>query len=399
MSLPLRVEQEIVARVKENTPPSITKRKRKDFTDHYRFIVHLIQERRLTDNRFKDEGKFVCISHKHLHKYISKDNTSRFLRELQDWEILECDKAYWNREDPKALGYRLRETYWHDEIVDIEYSDAMLREKVVKKWAALENQDPIIDLPGYRECRRWHSKLAIDRASAEGYIRQQYQERKGEYRFRMEAVRRIASGRFWFNTGPKSRRAFHNLSNLPKDLRRFLSVHGYPLRQADIGCSQPLFLHLMLKPAGVIPIAEEADLAQLLVTNKFYEAIMPDGTVRDRVKQRFYKEVLFGKGSRMTKVIKLFNARFPTYAREIARLHEEEQAGKSLSLAALLQSTEAAVVFNAVHRFSTQTNDQVPIMTIHDSLVTTPDHLDLAKEILESVFEEVYQIKPVISIK
>lgn len=362
-------------------------------------VIHLMGERRAMDHRLRDEGKYICISHRYLHRFLSKERTTAVLKDLLDWEILETDQKHWNGPDPKAYGYRLTEPYRASDLVRVPFIDKRLMDKVAGALGESQVDEEVAHLPGYRECLRWVSQIAIDRSMAEQFIARTYPERTSQYRHRMDAINRIAEGRIWFRIGKNSNRAFHTLSGLEKDLRPFLSVAGQPLQQVDIGCSQPLFLYLLLRRGANIPNAEEQDMHFLLVSGDPYEVLDPGHIGRERTKTRFYREVLFRKTKRTTKVAKRFAERFPTYSNEIHRLHEEARNCTGPSLAALLQRTEAEVVFEAVHRFAERTGDAVPIMTIHDSLVTTADHLDLAKEVLEEVFMERYSIKPILHIK
>lgn len=395
MRVPSRANHDLIHHIQQE---GLYTNSRRPYIDHYRYILHLITEKRLTDHRFKDEGRPVCIGHKYLHRFLSKTKTSSFLKNLIRWGILESDGQWWNGPDPKALGYRLTERYRNDEVVQVSYADLLLQEKAASREAILDEFDTAIDTEGYKESRLWLQALVIDKTSAESHIESHWKLGKSDYNFRREAVRRIDEKMFWFWTGRKSKRAYHNLTNLPRDLRQFLSIDGKPLCQVDIACSQVVFLHLILKEAGAIPEHEIQDMEALLISNTFYEAIAPPGVPRDRAKDRFYKEVLFAKRARTTKLTRIFDERFPSYSREIARMRAQESGGVP-TRAAILQTAEAGVVFPAVHRFSEMTDGKVPIITIHDSLVTVPDSLELAQAALEAEFKERYQFIPVTTFK
>ncbi len=395
MRVPVRASEHIKRCILEEGLYALSRR---PYIEHYMFILHLITERRLTHSRFRDETRFVCLGHKHLHRFISKGNTASFLQNLIRWEILEKDGQYWNGVDPKALGYRLTERYKNDETIEVAYTDTLLRKKVTQHKFLFDEGDATVDLAGYAESRRWLHALEIDLPSAESHIHEHWHHDPWKWRFRMEAAKMIANKTFWFWPGGRSRRVYHSLTNLPKDLRTFLSIHGQSLRQADIACSQPLFLHLLLKSTGLIPDHEVKDMEGLLATNTFYEAIAPPNVAREKVKERFYKEYLFAKKERTTKLTKIFCERFPTYAREISRLRQDERS-TGVTLAAQLQSTEADVIFQAVYRFAIMTGNSVPILTIHDALVTIPESIETAKAVLESVFKERYDFIPILTIK
>lgn len=362
------------------------------FLDHLRFIAHAITYRRLTDTRFKSESTYVKIAHRYLHKFISKDFTARFLHLLDDAGIIETDGSW--LAGAYAKGYRFQKSFRDDSIVYVPITDKLLKKKL-EQFLEEHLFQQVSSSPGYKHVERWLKELRIDPDRALECLRASHPVESYMFSFGQKAVHALVHRRHWFIRGPRSQRAFNNLTNLPRELRPFLSIQGQTLHQVDIRNSQPLFLYLVLRDRPGIPAHERLAMEHALLSGTFYEILNTLGLDRDKFKTAFYRDVLFGRGNYSTPVTLRFAECYPHYAGEIARIKEVDHR----CMAAMLQAEEASVVFEAVERFATLTQEQIPMLTIHDSLVTTNEHLDLATQVLKDVFQERYGLVPTINIK
>ncbi len=200
---------------------------------------------------------------------------------------------------------------------------------------------------------------------------------------------------FFFTIDGKAGRAHHNLSNLAADLRPFVTVNGHPLVQVDISNSQPLFLHLTISTDKAIDQKEVEQMRELVSAGQFYDALKPEGKEREQFKKEIFRDVLYGAGTYTNDNTDLFQSRFPSYAEAIARLKVPDFT----KVAVRMQATEAKVIFKAVEQFAARTDHNAPILTIHDSVVTTPDFVEQAQRALHEVFQEDYGFVPHTKIK
>lgn len=361
--------------------------------DHYRYIINAITLKRYTDKRFAEPDSYVPLSQRVLQQIISKRHTRRMLNDLIQWTLIEEKRSWLVSGFP--IGFRLTEEYRQGRVLSLPITDDLLRRKV-DSYRRIDFE-ALAALPaGYATVAGWLQHLSIDRVRAENYVRQHYAEGTAQHNLRMVGIDRVAEKDFWFVLGKKSTRAYHTVANLGRDIRPFLSIHGQELQQVDIKCSQPLFMHLLLRKMDWIDRNEKYHMEQtLLGGGDIYQLLNTLGLERHAFKEVFYREILFGRGGYSTPTSDRFNLLFPTYAKAIREFKKDGHE----KFAALLQSEEATVVFAAVERFSRVTNCQAPILTVHDSLMTTPEFIQTARDVLRDSFIEQHGIEPRLEIK
>jgi hypothetical protein len=165
--------------------------------------------------------------------------------------------------------------------------------------------------------------------------------------------------------------------------------------QVDIANSQPLFFCLEFAKQPSMVKEEAAGMIASLLAGTFYEELNTEGKLRETFKTEFFRDVLFGTGKYASAALELFKTRYPTFH---TLLMESKRKGHE-QLPIAMQRAEARVIFKAVERFAKCTGGRVPIMTIHDSLVTTTSYLEVARDVLLEVFQELHGVQPMLRIK
>jgi hypothetical protein len=140
-------------------------------------------------------------------------------------------------------------------------------------------------------------------------------------------------------------------------------------------------------------LAEEVDrYVQLCEDGRFYDWMMEKFRIpsenRGRFKQRVYKYVMFGKHerSRHSNEWKLFEGAFPHIAKLIAGIKREHG---HKAVAHLLQRAESSLMINRVCRRLMEKHQEVPVVTIHDSILTTKKNVNLVRRIIKEEFIRV----------
>lgn len=359
------------------------------YLDQYRFIAHSIAFQRLTDKRHEGDDCYVPLNLATLRRLISQGYAARFRDNMIDWKIIECNGLY----SPKrhiSYGYRFTEPYRHDGLIAMSVSDPLL----AKNISLLRNEQHgqiRQHTSGYATVDRWLQAVTIDKVKAGSHIERHFPDGGDKHNARALAVDAIDHKEFWCVVDRTAGRAHHNLSNLASDLRPFLSIDGRPLEQIDIANSQPLFMHLLFCKTGNLDSSERATMEPMLLRGKFYGLLNEEQLEIGMFKDKFY-QYLFGDSLNSSVVAKRFMERFPSYSQNI----EAFKRGDYRRFAVLLQSEEAKVVYDAVQRFADKTNGTAPILTVHDSLVTTPDHINMARDALEEAFLEMHGIRPLL---
>ena len=137
-------------------------------------------------------------------------------------------------------------------------------------------------------------------------------------------------------------------------------------------------------------LAEEVDrYVELCERGQFYDWMMEQFGIprekRDRFKRRVFKYVMFGRQerSRHSNEWKLFEKAFPHIARLIGEI--KRQHGHSI-VAHLLQHVESSLMINRVCRRLMEKHQEVPVVTIHDSILTTKKNVSLVRNIIQEEF-------------
>ena len=231
----------------------------------------------------------------------------------------------------------------------------------------------------------------------------------------------IDCGEYWFNPGDQTSGRVHSiLTIIRKDLRQFISYDGKPLASSDIKNSQPLILSCVMDKgfwsqntpntniykylsskqikeidtntitmtiSEVDTDSQDVVLYKNLVSEgKFYDfmcikfAELVDDKYRDRGKtKKAMLWVLFDKNGMISPERMAFETLFPTVAIvcELIRNKEHEL------LAVLLQKIEVDIVINRACKRLSRVIPNIPIYTIHDSIIVVDGYQGIVSSIME----------------
>lgn len=360
------------------------------FLDHYRWIISSVLYLKATDKRFT--YGWVQLNKEVLRSIISKRKECQFIKDLCDWGILEQKRSW--QAGRQSMQYRLRAPYTALKVKASFLTDTGITRRL---YAFAQRRTFVVGQggAGYSTVQYWLGQLRIDRVRALRFIRAQYAPHGPEFEARFIAIDLIAHRNFFFVIDKKARRAHHNLSNLAADLRQFLTINGQPLVQVDLSNSQPLFLHIAIQNSGKVDRTEVARMQDLVVSGKFYDRTKPDGYDRNRFKKVVFRDVLYGPRMRATSTTKRLKQQFPGYWRAISDMKRPDYT----QLAVRMQAEEAKVIYKAVEEFAARVGGDVPILTVHDSLVTTSAYAEQAQSALLRVFQLRQGLIPTTTIK
>ena len=125
--------------------------------------------------------------------------------------------------------------------------------------------------------------------------------------------------------------------------------------------------------------------ADRTAAGEFYEAFMVDGLwTRDELKPRVF-QILYGHKGVMqnAELSKTFETIFPTAYGMLLKL-KAEKGYKWVGTE--LQRRESGVIIKGVCNRLRVEHPDVPVVTVHDSLMTTGEHLELVHELLRREF-------------
>lgn len=323
------------------------------------------------------------------------------------------------------MGYKLSEEYCVP-AKRVVCQNQKVAERIDKVRRTLYRTDT--RLPVHKHLRDWLSKLEVDgvRARAEVWSTPRLAEHADIH---LTAIGMIESGHVEFSHCRNGR--VHSLvTRLSREIRQHLRIKNQNLVNIDIMNSQPLILCLTLPPTtpphphptpsptttthhttitldisgdentqiydsnGLTlnstfanrDIEKYRDLCDRGVIYDYLESLSGmQGMTRQQVKEMFYREVFFGRNQAVTDFTQLFASEFPTVMESIRDTKRKDYR----ELACLMQRRESDVMIHGVCRRLAKEHPDIPVITIHDSIMTTPGHVDCVSGIILDEFRKV----------
>lgn len=372
----------------------------KNYEWHYKYVVAIIYMYPYVDRRFL-ESDFVPINLHILRKQISHNHSSNILNNLILLGILESDN------DPieglKSTGYRIIERgskKWVSEAV----KDKKLSQKIQNR--RLEIKSEIYSKgKGYEIVAYWNELIEIDYKRAKKYIDNHFSKKTDQFSFGKSACTLIKDKEFFITVDNTSNRLHSNVTNLPTPLRQFLSVLNEKLYSIDIRCSQPTFLGLLMSKRSCIDRDEVALFLSICKEGQFYEYMAKKGELeidltdyetRKKFKQKIFSGCLFDVNRiKLSKWELIFQKCFPTIFTEVRRIKKTNYN----AMAVMLQKEESKFIFKTVEDISKVIEDNNPLLTIHDSIISNKESIETVKAIMEQNFIETYKFCPDLTIE
>lgn len=170
--------------------------------------------------------------------------------------------------------------------------------------------------------------------------------------------------------------------------------------EIDIKNSQPMFLLLLLRDNltdGVLKIKDFLDYKKECYTGDIYKRLIkmysfcyPNKTLNRKEAKKIFYKYLFGP-VKNNDVRKMFKMMFPSIDKWLT-LYKKEKGYKTVSHA--LQRLESDLIYNDIIK-EIKSIKNVPIITIHDSLIVPKSEKDLVEEVfykhVNKIFLDVYE--------
>jgi len=170
-----------------------------------------------------------------------------------------------------------------------------------------------------------------------------------------------------------------------------LLLDGEKTCEFDIPNSQPLFLSkLILNSETRWVNDDEFELfTGLLKNGNFYQYLLDNFGLAsiNNAKEITYK-VFFGKNHHNSKSDKMFVSLFPTIHHFI-KLYKEEH-GDYRVLAYSLQKMESDFIFKNVISKIMSIDENIPLVTVHDSIITNYSNRDIVKDVFNNKLDSYF---------
>lgn len=276
----------------------------------------------------------------------------------------------------KAKTYKLTELAKETRITNINVE---LSNKLISKIKTFNTSINSIDDWIKQKLIRDLYEVKIDIDGAKDWLDNNIDKEDKAYNINLITATKIHNKDFHYSFDQYGR--FHtNYTVLKKELRNnFLKFGEYNIRELDITNSQPFFLYILMRDAG---FKKFDGFDEDVLSGSIYEKLSSiSNKSRKEVKVNVYS-VLFGRNMTKDYWNELFGELYPNVYNWIK---EYKKINKSYKIIAReLQGIESDFIFNNLIPNVLLYNKNLPIITIHDSIIIPEYAYDDVKQIFKS---------------
>jgi len=405
-------------------PPNIKNFKR----EHLIHILSLISEIPAYSDKGMYHG-FVLVNSTKLRETGIRDY-NQYLKYAVDTGVLETDGFY--IKDKKSRGYRFTEQY-QSIVKPIKINPQKQKGKYVIKTMKTKRD--------YRYLSKYFtSDMTIDYEPAYQYNSNQLKDNQEKnienalikHNSNYINIMNIHEHDMYFIVDTTGGRLHTNLTNLSKDYRQFIKYQNESLVEVDLKNSQPFLSLILLNPHFYenstfninkytyqkLPINLTSTI--MLVKSlqykeyqdiKLFQKFVESGTIyecvrtelknrnianlsRDEVKKLVF-QVIYSDNRYMYDAKRMFKEIFPN----VYKLFGTIKKIKHSTLPILLQRIESDLFLKKIARRIARENPQMPIFTIHDSIITTCGNEHIVYTIMKDELTYSIGIEPTLKIE
>ena len=323
-----------------------------------------------------DKGRFVPLNGAVLQQVLNPRKAKLVLNVLLKIGVIETDNHYRvarQTADGKSKGYRFTSDYNCTKFRLVRAGEIDY-ERISKRLRIREEKELTELRPEHRYLFDCLKRVTIcDEARnviPPRDLLEVWPEDKEDFYER--SIEFIQTGQWFFKVGAITGRVFTNVANLPRELRPYLRLDGRRLAEIDISACQPLLLSELYPHDST----EKEKFLEIVLSGNFYEILdaklsKPYGSEhRNELKQAVFTQIFFDKlRSRKGKLGELFSNLFPVLYAQIVKI----KTPKHEVLAQRLQRAESDIVIKTFVGEVMRTT-RIPLLTIHDSVLTFPEH-------------------------
>lgn len=400
------------------------------YADCARYLLHLVLVR--SAMRKADKRGFVRLSATYLRRMIPQRQIAPLRAALEQAGVIEIDRQYIRGE--KSMGYRLTPPHRQQRITRRRITDrrlaTRLREHRSRRQAQFAPQTDI-----HRYLHHWLDRINIDLPAAMRTIANT--PSMAEFAANYETLVELIAQRDWRDHFCRWGRFHSPITRLHRRLRRHLTIDRKPLVNIDVANSQPLLLaklavdaqsNFALSPCeygsyvknGLIfahhngafpslplpsPLPAPSPLSSPSRELKQFIDMCERGTVYDWLASVTRQKRKQAKRQMLVCIMgELRRMRLPAgraidrYYPSIGQFIRRAKADHYETVGRTLQSIEAEIVIHGACRRLMTHHPDTPVITIHDSILTTPDHIETVKHAMLAAFAE-HDLKPTLRVE
>ncbi len=435
-SLKLYIPNKIdIDEILEENPPTF-----KFHKDHFVYILHSIIS---LSSKKRDEidkyNGFVPLNAQILQK--RNHEYKKYLKYLLYRGVILCDGNYIPKE--KSRGYKIADEY-QSEIKPVEITKWTLIKSIIHKSS--HNKQLTESLP---YLKKWFNpKLTVDIISAKKYLKSECRKEKRcestsenadiRYNARLYPVLKIHEKDYIFKVDNSGDRLHTNISQTKSELRKFIKYDDKKLCAVDITNSQPYMTTALLNkevfiknniqdkiinpnvnksPIMLVDLIADVEnkpdvieYKKMVASGKFYEEfgkMLIDEKIieveKDMNVRKIAKDItfvtLFSPNTSISyqDSMKVFKSKFPNVYRVFKFIKKGRKKHNSLAIS--LQRLEAELVLHKACKIINRLRPNIPLFTLHDSIITTEDNVRFVRNILYRVLKKQIGTPPKLKIE
>ena len=420
-------------RLLDEHPPNFSYHK-----DYFVHILHLINAISIRNRDLLDKNDGFTPIHKKTLQSKNR-NYKDYLIYLKDMGIIEENHLY--KPGEYSQSYKFTDRY------NTKTIPAVITKKTLVK--SLSNYDKSIDVDkteDYLFLKKWfNEKLVIDVECATNKLTDEFLEdlKNSEIKnptlrlnSKLIPVQKLFRKEYDFFVDSSGNRLHTNLTCVKSNIRKCINYDNERLVGIDIKNAQPylavavldikVFKSLGLEHKIKNPYTDITKLkkliksiennpdvllfkhlvssggfyeefGQLLLNEKLVESKSPD-VLRNEVKEIVF-EAIYSSNKNNSPTSRVFKSTFPSVYKVFTELKKGRGKKAHSHLALLLQRLEADLVLNKACRLVNSFDENIPLFTIHDNIVTTVNNRKLVKRILKRVLKNSIGLKPSLKVE
>jgi hypothetical protein len=395
-----------------------------------------------------DDDGYVRLKTAYLRRLLGQDALTAVRQSLVNGQVIDWDQTY--QEGVRCMRYRLRPEYRETRLIHCDderltrrisrlRNEDEVRLLPVHRW--LRERLLMLDFDIDR-ARSMIDGMLPDEDSP--LMVKEYREILTEQLTRLNDQLANETPEL---TCDKYGRVHTAITRLPRSQRCCLAVDGQPLHGIDLANSQPLFLGIIARrfytdrhvrtslrkwkplqkplsygrgttpPHPPITMSGKSQMVETkegygnrLATvfglelsgddstprssgldeylnhcrdGSLYERLMDPGDDRGRLKKKLFADVLYGRDNYPSPLRERFHKRYPAIGFMLSELKASEFRRPSW----LMQHVESRLFIGRICGRIREQQPDIPLVTIHDSLLTTPAYVDYVEAVARSEFE------------